>query len=363
MASARRRSNSSLKADIFERPHMYDFFQAVRIIEAMAAEEAEAISQPLPDAVGRGTDPRKAAIRIRAAASLGFATAEVNSVNRPRDGGPIEITQSVIGLTGPSGVLPHAFSEMVQISVRERNPALREFFDIFNNRLAGLLYDGWAKYRIAVEQARFHLLETHRPIDMALRCLLGMGTTSLSGRNNTPDATFVFFGGLLSRQGRSATAIEHVMSGMLGHAVRVEQFYGEWLPIDPADRSRLPGTEFPHGVYCRLGEDSVVGERIFDVQSSIVLEVAPMEYAAFRALLPDSAQAKEFTDLAAIAVGPDKAFRVSLGLRPDEVPPLWLTRDPNDPNASRLGWNTWLNTSRPRETPVKVEFRPPSHLR
>lgn len=363
MASTRRRQNSSLKADIFERPHIYDFFQAVRIVEAVAAEEANAVSQPLPDAAGRGTDPRNGAVRIRAAASLGFATAEVNAVTRPRAGGPIEITQSVIGLTGPSGVLPHAFSEMVQISVRERNPALREFFDMFNDRLAGLLYDGWAKYRIAVEQSRFHLLETHRPIDMVLRCLLGMGMTSLSGRNDTPDATFIFFGGLLSRQGRSATAIEHVMSGMLGHEVRVEQFYGEWLPIDPPDRSRLPGGENPDGVFCRLGEDSVVGERIFDVQSSVVLEVEPMEYGAFRALLPDSAQAKAFADLAAIAVGSDKAFRVRLGLLPNEVPPLWLTVDQSDAGASRLGWNTWLNTSRPRETAVRVEFRPPSHLR
>jgi type VI secretion system protein ImpH len=252
---------------------------------------------------------------------------------------------------------------MVQISVRDRNPALREFFDLFNNRFAGLLYDSWAKYRVAIEKSRSHLLKTPRPIDMALRCLVGLGTTSLSGRNKTPDATFVFFGGLLSRQGRSATAIEHIMSGMLGHTVRVEQFHGAWLAIDPVDRTRLPGPEFPDGVYCKLGEDSVVGERIFDVQSMVVLEVTPMKYSSFRALLPDGTQARAFSDLAAIAVGSDKAFRVRLSLLPSEVPPLWLMADPHEPGASRLGWNTWLNASRPREAPEKVEFRPPSHLR
>lgn len=363
MASTRRRQNSPLKSDIFERPNVFDFFQIVRIVEAIAAEEAEANLQPLPDAVGRGTDPKRAAIDIRAATSLGFATAEVTALNRPRGGGPIQITQSVVGLTGPSGVLPHAFSEMVQISVRDRNPALREFFDLFNNRLAGLLYDGWAKYRIAVEKSRSQILDTPRPIDMVLRSLVGMGMMSLSGRSSTPDETFVFFGGLLSRQGRSATAIEHIMSGLLGHTVRVEQFYGEWLPVDPADRSRLPGPEHPNGVFCRLGQDCVVGERIFDVQSSLVLDVAPMSYSAFRALLPDSPQAKVFADLVAIVVGPDKAFRVRLGLLPDEVPPLWLTADKYGPGASRLGWNTWLNTRRPRQVPVHAELGPLFHLR
>ena len=33
MARARRRSNSSVKADIFDQPQQYDFFQAVRILE------------------------------------------------------------------------------------------------------------------------------------------------------------------------------------------------------------------------------------------------------------------------------------------------------------------------------------------
>jgi type VI secretion system protein ImpH len=363
MASARRRPNSSLKSDIFERPQAYDFFQAVRIIEAMAAEEAAAVGESRPDAVGRGIDPKNASISIHAAVPLGFAAAEVNAVRRPRGGGPVEMTQTVVGLTGPSGVLPHAFSEMVQISVRERNPGLREFFDLFNNRLAGFLYDAWAKYRIAVERSRASRLSTARPIDAALRALVGIGMPSLSGRTETPDATFVFFGGLLGREGRSSTAVEQVLCGMLGFAVRVEQFHGEWLPIDVADRSRLPGPDLPDGAYCRLGEDTVIGERTFDVQSSVILHVEPLRYQVFRSLLPDGSQARKFTDLAAMAIGQDKTYRIRLGLRPEEVQPLRLTADRDLPEASRLGWNTWLNAAQPRSESVQAEFRPIPHLR
>lgn len=363
MASTRRRPHSSLKSDLFDRPQAYDFFQAVRIVEAVAADEAKAAGEVNPDAAGRGVDPRNAAINIRSAVPLGFAAAEVTALRRPRGGGPVEMTQTVVGLTGPSGVLPHAFSEMVHISVRDRNRGLREFFDLFNNRLAGLLYDAWAKYRIAVEQERDRHLKTGRPIDAALRALAGIGMPSLSERMETPDATLVRFGGLLGREGRSASAVESALRGVLGCRVTVEQFHGEWLPIDEADRTKLPGPDAPEGAFCRLGEDTVLGECTFDIQSSVTLDVEPLRYTVFRSLLPDGAQAKMFADLAAIALGADKAFRIRLGLLAEEVPPLRLGGDPDRPEASRLGWNTWLAASAPRSRAVEAEFRPAPHLR
>lgn len=363
MASPRRRPHSSVKADIFERPQAYDLFQAVRIVEAIAAEEAKTAGLEPPDPVGRGVEPSKAPVAIRAAVPLGFAAAEVSTVTRPRTGGPIQLTQTVVGLTGPSGVLPHAFSELVHVSVRDRNPGLREFLDLFNNRLAGLLYDAWAKYRVAVEHDRAGRVATPRKIDAALKAVVGIGGPALSGRTQAPDATAVFFGGLLGRVARSAAAVERILSGMLGHPVRVGQFDGEWLPIDVADMTRLPNAAAPAGTYCRLGEDTVIGERTFDIQSSVMLHVGPLHYAAFRSLLPDGSRAGMLVDLAAIALGPDKAFRVRLALLPDEVPALRLTDEPDRAGASRLGWNTWLASSRPRPAPAEAEFRPPAHLR
>lgn len=363
MASARRRSNTSLKSDIFERPQAYELFQALRLIEGIAADETRPAGLRPPDPIGRGVEPGNAPINIRAAVPLGYASAEVTALSRPRAGGPMIMTQTVVGLTGPSGVLPHAISEMVHISVRDRNPGLREFLDLFNNRLAGLLYDAWAKYRPAIERDRASKVGTPTPIDRALKAIVGIAGPALSGRTETPDATLVYFGGLLGRVGRSAAAVERVLSGMLGHEVRIGQFDGEWLPIDVADRTRLPGPDAPAGIYCRLGEDMVVGERTFDIQSSVMLHIGPLHYDAFRSLLPDGTRARTLADLAAIALGADKAFRVRLSLLPDEVPPLRLMDDADHPEANRLGWNTWLGARAPHPSPVEAEFRPAPHLR
>jgi type VI secretion system protein ImpH len=362
MASTRRRHHASLAADIFAAPQDYELFQAIQILEAIAAAETRALGLRPVDPVGQGVDPENAALKIRSAVPLGFAAAEVNAVRRPRGGGPVEMTQTIVGLTGPSGVLPHALSELVQVSVRERSMGLRDFLDVFNNRLAGLLYNAWAKYRICIERQRSKLFGVKSPIDHALTSLVGLGLPSTADRTETPDATYVFYGGLLGRQGRSAMAIERALSGALGNLLRIEQFDGEWLAIAPSDRTRLPGANTPNGVFARLGDDAVIGERTFDIQSSVLIWVRKLDYRDFRSLLPDGDRARMLSDLAAHALGADKRFRIRLELNAPEVPSLQLGSDPDDPTASRLGWNTWLAPSRPRIEPASTEFRPLPHL-
>ena len=138
MARSRRRSYSSLIDDLTDNPRAYDFFQVVRLIERASAIAAKRAGREPPEPVGRGSDPKKAVMRFRAAVSLGYAASEVISVRR-EPGAPFEINQTVFGLTGPSGALPHAFSELVQASVRDRNSGLREFLDLFNDRLTSCL--------------------------------------------------------------------------------------------------------------------------------------------------------------------------------------------------------------------------------
>ncbi|WP_439615449.1 type VI secretion system baseplate subunit TssG [Shinella sp.] len=363
MAGTGRRSNSSLVASVFEAPQAFELFQMVRLLEALGAEEGRDVSHQPVDPVGQGVDPERAALKIRSSVPLGFASAEVLSVRRPRGGGPVEMTQTLVGLTGPSGVLPHALSELVQVSVRERNFALREFFDVFNNRLSGLLYNAWAKYRPAIERERAAQLGTPATIDHALKSLVGLGLPATANRTHIGDHAFVFFGGLLARQGRSATAIERALSGALGHRLRVEQFSGEWYPIASSDRTRLPDRAQPKGAFARLGDDAVIGTKTFDIQSAVTICLEALDYPAFRSLLPDGKRARLLTDLAAGALGADKMFNIRLELKPDQVPALQLGGHREEPKASRLGWNTWLQPARPRQKPASIQFRPPPHLR
>lgn len=337
--------------------------QAIRLLEAVAAEDARRAGLQPVEPVGQGMAPERAALRIRSAVPLGFAANEINSVRRDKSDGVIELIQTIVGLTGSSGVLPQAMSELVQVSVRERNLALRDFLDVFNNRLAGLLFNAWAKYRIDVERGRARSVGTPQSIDHALKSIVGIGMPSLADRSGAPDSSSVHLGGLLARQGRSAMAIERALQGALGHRLQVLQFHGEWLPVAPGDRTRLASRTAPEGTFARLGEDAVIGARIYEAQSGVLIHVRDLDYSAFRALLPDGSRSRQLTDSAAFALGPDKTFRIRLELKPKQVPALQLGTNRNDPRASRLGWNTWLQPASERRLPVNTEFRPLPHLR
>ena len=361
MARSRRRPHSPLIDDLFDNPRAYAFFQVVRLLERAGAVAAAKSGREAPEPAGRSTDPKRAAMRFRTTVSLGFAASEVTAVRR-EPGGPPEVNQSVFGLTGPSGALPHAFSEMVQASVRDRNPGLREFLDLFNDRLTGLFYEAWAKYRLAIEAERSDLLADHGGVEQVLRSLIGVGLPSLAGRLQLPDRALMHYGGLLSRQGRSQAAIEATLSGALGHKVSVRQFEGEWLPIAVDDRTALPSAA-SNGRFNRLGEDAVIGEATWDVQGRVLLAIGPLTYPVFRSLLPDGDQARGFADLAGFALGADLAFQIDLSLLPQQVPALRLGGDERAAGASRLGWNTWLASAQARGRPGAVRFDPHAHLR
>ncbi|ALN74611.1 type VI secretion system baseplate subunit TssG [Aureimonas sp. AU20] len=360
MAKPRRRPRSSLIETLERDPGGFELFQAIRLVERIVAQERQRSGGALPDAIGHGVDPRRAALRIEASSSLSFANGEVTRI-RFEPGAPARLTQAVIGLTGTNGAMPHAFSELVQSSLRERNPGLRDFLDLFNDRLAALLYEAFAKYRPVIEAER-RPLTGKATSDEAMRAVLGLAPPQFRERLALPDSAVLHHAGLLGRQSRSAHAIEKVLSNAFGQPIRVEQFVGEWLPIASAERTRLGRPGLGGGAFSSLGRDAVVGQKSWSVQGRVRLLVGPLDHAPFESFLPGGWRQKQLSDLAAFALGPDLSFVQRLTLKAEAVPPLRLGGAASGLGASRLGWNTWTGTSAPRREPGVVDIAPASAL-
>ena len=60
-----------------------------------------------------------------------------------------EVTVGLMGLTGPSGVLPRYYSEVVTQTLRSRSTALRDFLDLLAHRFVAFFARGGIKYRPA----------------------------------------------------------------------------------------------------------------------------------------------------------------------------------------------------------------------
>ena len=105
--------------------------------------------------VGRGGPPHAEAVRFRARISLSFPPSSIYELRKPTSSLPVPVmVQAFMGLTGPSGVLPRHYTELLYKIEREfRTPekhALRDWFDLFNHRLVSLFYLAWEKYRFYV---------------------------------------------------------------------------------------------------------------------------------------------------------------------------------------------------------------------
>src|SRR5205823_6011752 len=130
--------------------------------------------------VGEEVDPRQRVVRFRAATRLSFPACEIDAVEeKPSE--PAAMTVTFLGLSGPASVLPQHYGVTLWRQLRSRNTALRDFFDLFNDRLVGLFYRAWTKYRLPISVER-NAGDGQDGATRALRALIGFGTDNLSGR-------------------------------------------------------------------------------------------------------------------------------------------------------------------------------------
>ncbi len=360
----------SVMRKLYTEAYCFDFFQAVRLLTRL-----DTTKRP----IGHAVLLRDESVRVRAHLSLNFPASQIYELLPPSSYLPTPILRvTFMGLIGPSGVLPQHYTELLIRLQREQRgeerSALRSWLDIFHHRLISLFYRAWEKYRLPVAyESGEAVVPTVRaimqkpppdPITQILLCLIGMGMTplrhrlsvSVPGQVDPPrprrilarieDLALLHYSGLLAQRPRSAIGLEGLLRDYFGLMVKVQQFAGQWLRLDPSNQSRL-GAE---GGNNDLGMNVVAGDRVWEVQSKIRLRVGPLTWQQFTELLPDQAtvpQRKTFfllVQLMRLYVGPELDFDIQLVLRAREIPACVLNQ--NYVPGVRLGWNSWILSRR-----------------
>ncbi|MCI0700694.1 MAG: type VI secretion system baseplate subunit TssG, partial [Planctomycetia bacterium] len=96
---------SSPLAALFSAPGKFDFFQAVRLLERLAAGDGRA-------AVGGDTAPEQEAVHFRVLPALRFPAGPVSKANAGGEAPP-ELVVTFGGLTGPDGILPQHYTALL----------------------------------------------------------------------------------------------------------------------------------------------------------------------------------------------------------------------------------------------------------
>jgi type VI secretion system protein ImpH len=355
----------SVEGRLFEEGYAFDFFQAVRLLGRLDAGRTP---------VGHGGPPGGEVVRFRAHLSLSFPPSAVHELTRPSPGRPVPaMTVTFLGLTGPSGVLPRHYTELLlRLEKESRGPekhAPRDWLDLFNHRLVSLFYRAWEKYRfyLAYERGLPDRAEPD-PFTRCLFSLVGLGTGGLrkrlrvasreDGREQTlaavEDLALLHYAGLLAQRHRNAAGLEALLRDYFGLPVRVSQFQGQWLVLEPANQSRLGAGN------AELGVNVVAGERVWDVEGKVRVRLGPLGYGQFLRFLPDRAPVPDnkafflLVHLVRFYVGPQFDFDVQLVLRAEDVPECQLAE--GGPAEPRLGWNAWLCSQQPDRPAEEAVF-------
>jgi type VI secretion system protein ImpH len=337
MVASSRRSHASLIEALRAAPERFDFIQAVRILERMAQRAASDAGAQAPALVGFDHDPRRETLLLRAVMELAFPSTEVLQFDEA--GNKPELTVTMMGLNGVSGVLPGHYSHLVLEAFRNKNAAPRDFLDMFNHRALSLFLRAAEKYRLPLAFERAGS-QGQDAISAALLALVGMRGPALQHRQAIPDETLVFYAGLFGQRRRTAAGLRRMLTEHFAQPVGIKQFQGHWANLLPGEQTRLGLSVGDSRRYATLGVNAILGSRVWDVQGSFRVQLGPLNYTQFKSFMPGEGQMAQLGALTRSFVGPALSFDAQVTLQASGIPALTLS---NNPQAGRrLGWNTWL---------------------
>ena len=363
---------NSIIGDLVREPGAFDFFHAVSLIESLPQNTFE---------IGKAAHPAQELLRFRAAFGAAFPSSAICEVLPPTDALPqAEMTVALFGLTGPSGILPRDYTQLLQRIQRDargsEKHALRDWFDLFNHRLISQFYRAWKKYRFFSEPQS--IADSTRAagtsFSTAIFSFAGLGLPQLHSRMKVTaiegdllsrrettlaqvnDLALARYSGLFNQRPRTAANLRQILRDYFGLPAHVQQFRGQWLSLDEPHQTSLGGEHANN----QLGMTAIAGSQVWDVNSKFRVSLGPLTYQQFSEFLPDhtaTTSGKSFfllCQLTRLFAGPEFDFDVQLVLDRAEVPNCQLTDDPS--HGARLGWNTWLSNEPPEQDAADAHF-------
>lgn len=308
-------------------------FGAIRLFERLAWLRRRRGAMLAPKALGGDALPREEPVRLTASLRPSLPAGEIEAIEPPTDEHPPRLTTTAFGLTGPGGVMPAHLAELALARRRGRDATLAHFFDLLNHRVISLFYRSWVKYR-PPRQAEAASVPMGDDVSVALEALSGISGESARLGVAGLRPSLRDFAPLLSRRARAPGALTSALSTLLGQTVALRPFRLRWLPIDPAEQTRLQA----YSGYNRLGGDAVLGSAVLDAQSRVEFEVGPLGWQAYRDMTGPHGPLSLACSLARLALGPARTIGFRVILKRTEIPAPRLC----GADDMRLGYDFWL---------------------
>ncbi len=302
MGSVTRGKFPHLIQDLLENPAGYDFFQALHVLESNLAGEA---------VIG---DSLQHYINVAPAAELSFPAGEIRHCTTD-DNDRFRLEVNFLGFYGVDSPLPQFFNDIAALD-SVGSAELRAFLELFNQRLYQLLYSAWKKLNIHASN-RFHSSLYCRYLEALYG---GRGTRSLLGRFD--------YAGILGNRVKNGRSLADMLEDFFESPVRVQQNVPCWIELE---ETVVLGGKFA------LGDNSILGERLMDVNSKIQIHIGPLSIREATSLLPGRPRAEILAHMIREYLAPTIQYDMVMLIQTGEAYTSTLGSD-----QSILGWTTCI---------------------
>ena len=323
MQTTQRQHAPALIDSVQDAPWQFEFVQLVTILLRQLRSQGIASDRAFRDV-----------LRFHNSLSLSFPASEVCDVSFETKGASsdaeikkIHVTPAFIGLLGASGTLPLHDTERIAMRYAvDRDASEHALIDVFSNRVIGLFFDAWSKYRVE------HAITTQGH-DRLLPMLTALaGSSGSNTRADRCETTRAYYAALLRTRPVAAGTIAQILSHHFGVPIALEQLVGAWDPI-PANRRSTLGSGAPV-----LGYGAVLGVRLWRHDKRARLRIGPLDEDQLAAFLPGGRALDALAAMMRLFAVPMVRFEVLRLLKPACVKRMRLAIAEH----KQLGWNTFL---------------------
>lgn len=342
------RKDSPVTGRLTDAPYSFTFIQAVRLLERAALLENHASTSDIAsNPVARFAPPQREALRFASHQSLAFPGSEIRKIEKTRKKTDInqwKMSVNLMGLTGPIGVLPYHYTELILERQKQKDNNLAQFFDLFNHRTLSLFFAASIKYKLPLQFERQKLFEPKKeqkdPQTQALLSLIGMGTRGLSNRLYTQDESLIYYSGLFSQKIRTQSGLKQMLRSHFRIPVEIEQFVGQWQDLIDDVRTKLPDYRHPKGRNARLGQSAMLGKKGWFAQGKIYIILGPLNKQQLDQFAPGTSSLKALDELVRLYIGLECDYEFKIRIKRRDIPKKIQLNKKSPPI---IGWNAWLS--------------------
>ncbi len=277
-------------------------------------------------------------IRFSGNTSLAFPKSDIESVNFYLEDDVVRASfvLNSNNLLGAGSPLPTHYCELVAFD-DQAGRTIRDFLNIFNQRLQSLLYPIWKKYRYYLQYQQ----AATDPFSARMFALIGLGYSEMRSRTHIDWPRLLPYLGLLSMKTRSASVLASILRYYFQHAaIEIEPCVARRVSI-PADQLNRLGV-----ANHELGSELVIGESVVDRRTTFRIHFQQLNWEQYHYFLPIGNGYPIVQELVGFVLREPLAFDIALSMQTTEHQDFVLSKE----NQNRLGWTSWLGSQPPKNT-------------